>query len=35
MSQCILSLIQSVDIEISTVKKENFQTLVALLEKHD
>lgn len=33
MSQCILSLIQSVDIEISTVKKENFQTLVALLEK--
>jgi len=23
MSQCILSLIQSVDIEISTVKKEN------------
>lgn len=34
MSQCILTLIQTVKIEISTVKKENFQTLVALLSKH-
>jgi hypothetical protein len=34
MSQCILTLIQTVNIEIATVKKENFQTLVALLSKH-
>jgi hypothetical protein len=34
MSQCILSLIQSVDIEISTVKVDNFRAVTVLTESN-
>jgi hypothetical protein len=33
MSQCILALMNTIDIEVSTIRKENFRTLIDMLEK--